>query len=112
MPGHSPKRVFFVNIHKAAVTRLANRHPHSAAILKSFSILLEAQLNLVEALPLPPLPELDKAAFSLGKPWMQAAEIPLPDDFAKTAWKKLLSAAVRAFPDAKEAFTALRAVLP
>ena len=99
-----------MNISKAAVTRLAKAHSHSAAILKSFSILLEAQLSLVADLPPPPLPELDSTAFSLGKPWMQAADIPFADGFAPAAYKKLLSAASRAFPERKEAFAALRKV--
>jgi FdhE protein len=86
-------------------------HPHSAAMLKAFVPLLEAQNALAEALRAPVLPDLDRAAFAQGKAWMPAvsAEASLYFDraFLKAAPKKLVSAAARGLPELKERLKSL-----
>lgn len=104
-----------MNIAKAVVTRLAKQHPHSAAILKAFVPLLEAQNTLAEELPAPELPKLDTAAFAQGKPWLPALTtdpaLYLDEVFLKAAPKKITSAAAKGLPEIKEEIRAIGAFL-
>ncbi len=104
-----------MSIPKAAVTLLAKTHPHSAAILKAFTPLLEAQDSLAESLPPPVLPALDQASFAQGKAWVlpvdTASNVFLDDAFIKAAPKKIAAAAAKGLPAMKEEIRALGAFL-
>jgi FdhE protein len=102
-----------VNTSKTLIRRLAKEHPHSAALLKAFVPLWEARNFLAENLPPPKTPaKPDALSFSQGKAWLDVkgghAQAYLDEDFLKTAPAKLLAAAVKGFPDIKEALRALR----
>lgn len=104
-----------MSIPKPLVTRLAKQHPHSAALLKAFIPLLEAQNSLVEELPALELPKLDTSSFAQGKPWLPALTVDpltyLDEAFLKAAPKKITSAAAKGFPDIKEDIRAIGSVI-
>jgi len=98
---------------KALIRRLTAEHPHSAAILKAFVPLWEARNFLAERLPPPPMPAgPDALSFSRGKAWLDVknghAQDYLDEAFLKAAPAKILAAAVKGFPDIREALRALR----
>lgn len=95
-----------MSIPKPLVTRLAKQHPHSAALLKAFIPLLEAQSALAGDLPAPRLPEADISGFTHGRPWLPPRTtdplVYMDDAFLKAAPKKISSAAAKGFPHIKE----------
>lgn len=104
-----------MSIPKPLVTRLSKQHPHSAALLKAFIPLLEAQNALADDLPAPELPKMDVSTFAQGKAWLPAlTEDPgvyLDEAFLKAAPKKITSAAAKGFPDIKEDIRAIGAFI-
>ena len=102
-----------MNVTKVLIRRLAKEHPHSVDILKAFVPLWEARRFLAENLPPPAMPAgPDALSFSQGKAWLDVrgghAQDYLDADFLKTAPAKILAAAVKGFPEIREALRALR----
>ena len=116
MPRLRRRSIFFLRFAVASnpVTLLAKKHPHSAALLRVFAPLLDAQKRLAEDLPPPELPALDRGGFLQGKPWAPASEggdYYLDDAFVKGAPKAIAKAVTKGLPVLKEESKALASLL-
>lgn len=104
-----------MTIDKTLLTRLTRQHPHSAAVLKAFAPLLDAQNILAGTLAPPAIPPLDRAAFALGKAWLDTVDadpdLYLDAPLLRGAPKKIAAAAGKGLPEIKEQCKALGALL-